>query len=168
MCQRRKVGHERGNCCGMCKVSNQPNLGAKPSALQCNGHWKAPWRFANPCAMCWWPNRLVICKFQGLGGQGWAILCLQMWRSCRPGLQKCPNPTKSQPKWANGAPGMPDWSIIFQKWSQKTLCSPLRPLWQAPLGNVPISCNLAQNLSSIASCQQLLSIAVIGIGIASA
>ena len=30
---------------------------------------------------------------------------------------------------------------------KKTLCSCLRPLWQAPLGNVPISCNLAQNLS---------------------
>ena len=30
---------------------------------------------------------------------------------------------------------------------KKTLCSCLRPLWQALLGNVPISCNLAQNLS---------------------
>ena len=71
-----------------------------PNQVPCNGRWKAPWCLA----MCWWPNRLVVCKFQGLGGQGWAILCLQMWRSCRPGLQKCPNPTKSQPKWANGAP----------------------------------------------------------------
>ena len=52
-------------------------------------------------------------------------MCLQMWRACRPGLQKCPNPTKSQPKWANGAPGMPDWSIIFQNCPPKNtlICS---------------------------------------------
>ena len=44
VCRRRKVGHERGNCCGMCKVSNQPNLGAKPSALQ--------WALEGPVVSC--------------------------------------------------------------------------------------------------------------------
>ena len=61
-------------------------------------------------------------------------MCLQMWRSCRPGLQKCPNPTKSQPKWANGAPGMPDWSIIFQKWSQKNTLQLLAATVASPAG----------------------------------
>ena len=34
-CRGRKAGQKGGNCCGMCKVPNTPNLGAKPSAL----HW---------------------------------------------------------------------------------------------------------------------------------
>ena len=30
-----------------------------PNQVPCNGRWKAPWCLA----MCWWPNRLVVCKF---------------------------------------------------------------------------------------------------------
>ena len=52
-----------------------------------------------------------------------------------------------RPKTANRWLEVPDWSIVFQKQTQKKLFGKPRPLWQVLLRNVQISVNLAQNLS---------------------
>ena len=101
-----------------------------------------------PCAggqIGWW-----FASFRALVAKGGPFcVCKCAWRSCRPSLQKCPNPTKSQPKWANGAPGMPDWSIIFQKWSQKNTLQLLAATVASPAGK---RANLVQPGPKLVEC----------------
>ena len=109
VCRSRKAGHKGGNCCGMCKVPNTPNLGAKPSALH--------WALQGPMMPC----HALVAKWVGglhvwglslprVGRLGVAnVGLLQAWSAKVPKMAHC------RPKTANRWLGVPDWSIVFQK-----------------------------------------------------
>ena len=119
MCRGRKAGHKVGNCCGMCKVPNKPNLGAKPSALH--------WALQGPMMPC----HALVAKWVGglhvwglslprVGRLGVAnVGLLQAWSAKVPKMAHC------RPKTANRWLEVPDWSIVFQKQTQKNA------VWQA-------------------------------------
>ena len=142
-----KAGHKGGNCYGMCKVPNKPNLG---------GQTKCPaLGVARPHDALLMPCHALVAKWVGglhiwvlslprVGRLGVAnVGLLQAWSAKVP-LAKMAH---CRPKTANRWLEVPDWSIVFQKQPQKTRFGKPRPPWQVLLRNVQISANLAQNLS---------------------
>ena len=119
VCRSRKAGQKGGNCCGMCKVPNTPNLGAKPSALH--------WALQGPMMPC----HALVAKWVGglhvwglslprVGRLGVAnVGLLQAWSAKVLKMAHC------RPKTANRGLEVPDWPIVFQKQTQKNA------VWQA-------------------------------------
>ena len=118
-----------------------------PNQVPCNGRWKAPWCLA----MCWWPNRLTwwFASFRALVAKGGPFYVCKCGAPAGLVSKNAQTPPKVNQNGPTGRRECQTSPLFSKNGPKKTLCSCLRPLWQAPLGNVPISCNLAQNLSCV-------------------